>query len=197
MRWTPPRTQLDALGLDGDRLVLAGLGYVESISGEFSPKGNANHCWQWMRLDFGQSVVCKRRARPSSMAQGNLPLPSREPRPSPPPQRHNEKKASASQQRLFEERKDMADVVGQSRERSQTIDELSSEAIRSGFEPSIIGRHLLGLAEGPHGVEKAIAYASIIAKAKLARLQTQKRQSASDAATAIVKDASGGEPRSE
>lgn len=194
MRWTPPRTQLDALVLHGDRLVLAGLGYAESISEEFRPRGKADHCWQWMKLDFGQSVVGKRRARPSTMAQGNMPLPSREPRPASSSERHNDKKTAATQQRLFEARRDMEDVAGQTRERTKSIDELSAEAIRSGFEPSLIGRHLLGLAEGTHGVEKAIAYASIIAKAKLARVQTQKRQTAAEPPTPAVKDASAGEP---
>jgi hypothetical protein len=49
------------------------------------------------------------------------------------------------------------------------IDELSRQAINSQFAPSIIGEHILLLSSLPHGVEKAIAYAAIIAKARLAR----------------------------
>jgi hypothetical protein len=49
------------------------------------------------------------------------------------------------------------------------IDELSRQAINSQFVPSIIGEHILLLSSMPHGVEKAIAYSAIIAKARLAR----------------------------
>jgi len=49
------------------------------------------------------------------------------------------------------------------------IDDLSKRAINSQFDPSIIGQHILLLSSLPQGVEKAIAYAAIIAKARLAR----------------------------
>jgi hypothetical protein len=51
-----------------------------------------------------------------------------------------------------------------------TLDELTGEAIRSGFNAELIGKHLLAFAEIPDGIEKALAYAAIIIKARRARL---------------------------
>lgn len=50
------------------------------------------------------------------------------------------------------------------------IDALSSEAIKS-FDPVLIGRHLLLIAEQPNGVTLATGYASIVAKARATRLR--------------------------
>ncbi|QCI15511.1 ADP-ribosylglycohydrolase family protein [Pseudomonas putida] len=50
------------------------------------------------------------------------------------------------------------------------IDALSSEAIKS-FDPELIGRHLLLIAEHPNGVTLATGYASIVAKARATRLR--------------------------
>lgn len=194
LRWAPPRTQLDSLGVHGDRLVLAGLGYAEATSGEFRPRGKADHYYQWIKLDFGQSVVGKRRSRPVAMAATNLPVPSREPRPASSVQRQNAKKMPVTQQRLFEGRKNMEDPDRQSTDRSKQIDQLSTEAIRSGFDPLLIGKHLLMLAEGPNGIERAIGYASIIAKAKLARAQTQKKQSDGESPAPAAKETATSEP---
>ena len=194
LRWAPPRTQLDSLGAHGDRLVLAGLGYAEATSGEFRPRGKADHYYQWIKLDFGQSVVGKRRSRPAAMAATDLPVPSRKPRPASSVQRQNAKKMPVTQQRLFEGRKNMEDPDRQSADRSKQIDQLSTEAIRSGFDPLLIGKHLLMLAEGPNGIERAIGYASIIAKAKLARAQTQKRQSDGESPAPTAKETSASEP---
>ena len=50
-----------------------------------------------------------------------------------------------------------------------SIDKLTSEAIRRGFDEKLIGKHLLLLAQQPDGIERAIAYVSIIVKALKAR----------------------------
>ena len=56
------------------------------------------------------------------------------------------------------------------------LDVLTTEAIRSGFKEEIIGRHLLLLATAPNGLELAIGYASVIAKARKARVDAQERK---------------------
>lgn len=50
-----------------------------------------------------------------------------------------------------------------------TVDELTKESIRSGFDELVVGRNLLRLLDGPNAIEKAIGYAAIIAKAKVSR----------------------------
>lgn len=50
-----------------------------------------------------------------------------------------------------------------------SIDQLTDEAIRSGFDPETIGRHLLMLADNNAGVERSIAYTAIVSKARITR----------------------------
>jgi len=57
--------------------------------------------------------------------------------------------------------------------RQRTLDELTTEAIKAGFNYGIIGKHVMELAERSDGIELAIAYVAVIAKAKKARLQAQ------------------------
>ncbi|RDH91092.1 MAG: hypothetical protein DIZ77_11840 [endosymbiont of Seepiophila jonesi] len=52
-----------------------------------------------------------------------------------------------------------------------TVDKKTQEAIQSGFDESLIGKHLLDFAADPEGIEKAIGYTAIIIKAKRTRLQ--------------------------
>ena len=51
---------------------------------------------------------------------------------------------------------------------------MTSEVIRSGFDEKLIGEYLLRLAEGDRGIELAVAFASIIAKARKARFVRQR-----------------------
>ena len=51
-----------------------------------------------------------------------------------------------------------------------TIDEATDFLIKSNFNEKEVGRYLLSLASEKDGIEKAIAFASIIVKARRARL---------------------------
>ncbi|WP_439821002.1 ADP-ribosylglycohydrolase family protein [Pseudomonas sp. HLG18] len=53
------------------------------------------------------------------------------------------------------------------------LDTLTNEAIK-GFDPEVIGRHLLFLAEQPNAISLSIAYTSIVIKARSARLKHRK-----------------------
>ena len=57
---------------------------------------------------------------------------------------------------------------------SPSVDKMTSEVIRSGFDEKLIGEYLLRLAEGDRGIELAVAFASIIAKARKARFVRQR-----------------------
>ena len=56
-----------------------------------------------------------------------------------------------------------------------SVNDLTDEAIRSNFEPAVIGKHLLKFAEQPSGIELAIAYSAIILKARQARLNRDRK----------------------
>lgn len=159
LKWQAPRTQLDAVGKDGEDLYVAGLGPANPIGEEIGGRGKDETIWQWLEMGFGQTILAKRRknlrpvspenvSRPApktiAMTTNNMPL----------------------QTSIFDVQKhqERESNIGE-----KSIDDMSSEAIRSGFDPALIGAQLLELADRKGGIELVIAYSAIIAKAKAAR----------------------------
>ena len=70
--------------------------------------------------------------------------------------------------------KSLPKQVTQVVKRTTNLDQLTNEAINSGFNEALIGHHILKLSEQSDGIEKAGIYAGIIAKAKIARLRSKK-----------------------
>jgi hypothetical protein len=58
----------------------------------------------------------------------------------------------------------------------RTVHEITDAVIAADFAPEAIGRGLLELADRRHGVELAGQYAAILAKARLSRLDRQRRR---------------------
>jgi hypothetical protein len=124
----------------------------------------------------GQSVFAKRRETPNVLAEGNAPLPctllSRE----------VVSKTKAANQQIprsrHPEQRDLIDRGDSGKHIEKTlpvsIDQLTGDAIKSDFDEELIGKHLMILALGPNGIEHAVAYASILVKARMARLQSAK-----------------------
>jgi hypothetical protein len=61
LHWTAPRSQADALLQGPDSLVVAGLGVATALDGEPLRSPGGDFHWQWVGLDFGQSLFIKRR----------------------------------------------------------------------------------------------------------------------------------------
>jgi len=207
LKWLPPRSQSDSVGMIGNRLAVAGLAFADPVGDVFkSAKGD--HVWQWLRLDFGQTILCKQR----------IPLPELSKSAYPASVRTSEDYSTRGQLNsptqkssgdLFQEnafqmsspstttstlrenssafRGEMREVAKQDKNKSPipansdrnvgyhpNLDELTDKAIRSGFDPKIIGIDLLSFAERPNGIELAIAYTAIIVKARAARLRANK-----------------------
>ena len=194
MQWQPPKTQLDVVGLNQAGLLVAGLGLAKPISEEYvSPRSEAS--WQWLQLAFGQRILCKRRSNASLVHTENyaakyelngkrIKLSSAD----------NERSANrklAAESDLFRKSDEGASAdVAIDRESNQdffkdrwvksvapelarvpTLNEITDEAIRSGFNERVIGAQLLRFAEEPDGLEKAVGYAAVIVKARAARLK--------------------------
>lgn len=147
--WVPPKTFSDAVLSHGDHFWLCGLGRAIAISEEIESKGN-DAVWQWLRTDFGQTFLAKRRRAPENHSMTS------------------DKRRS----NIITKKQDHLSLFPpkpSTESRPRSIDELTREAIASNFSPDLVGRHLVDLATGQDGVERAIAYAAIIAKARLAR----------------------------
>ena len=174
--WHPPKTQLDGVGRINDALALAGLAKAKELEPPLESRKKEDAVWQWLRLEFGQSVFAKRRETPNVLAEGNAPLPctlvSRE----------VVSKTKAANQQIprsrYPEQRDLIDRGDSGKHIEKTlpvsIDQLTGDAIKSDFDEELIGKHLMILALGPNGIEHAVAYASILVKARMARLQSAK-----------------------
>jgi hypothetical protein len=177
MKWSPPTTQGDAVGTRENSYFIAGLGRAEPI-GEVWANSEAE--WQWLKLEFGQTVLAKRRPRPRELRGADLPvqqppenqLSRDEPYLFSVPHHSKEKGKAMGRRESFQS--------GEHRSRSsdapiKSLDELSDWVIRENFAPEIIGRALLNAAQGSNPVDRAAALAAIIAKAVDARRRRSAR----------------------
>ncbi|MBB5417079.1 ADP-ribosylglycohydrolase family protein [Paraburkholderia atlantica] len=149
LKWTAPRAQRDAWLVTDEGPALAALGPVEPFGEIYSPEKGTDMSWQWCRTSFGQTLLAKRK-------------PAKEVRESTPPSR-TALAAPASETKQHEPQRRGTDDA------KDSIDALTQRCINSGFDAALVGETLLRLSSGEYGVEHAVAFAAIIAKAKLAR----------------------------
>jgi len=199
-RWIPPKTQLDVVGLHGNKIAVAGLGIATAYGDEFSPPARKSETvWQWLSLSFGQSILSKRRVHIRGLPLGNIPtqgyLPSLKvhnpdyksgkfkseyviPLDIPLEGAHQDKPRLGCPGNPRIEQHNLLQFNPQTgasdNDRESDVDLLTKQAIDSGFNEGTIGNHILNLSRREGGVNQAIGYAAIIAKAIAAR-QRQKR----------------------
>lgn len=149
LRWVPPKNQVDSWVAGSGKAMLNGLGRVSLIGSPYSStKGDL--LWQWCSLPFGQTVLAKRRKGFEDKVQ-EPEFPQRDlltNRPVAPRIETIEEPAQAT---------------------PTSIDALTTRCIKANFAPTVIGESLLALINGDTGIENAIAFVAIIAKARLAR----------------------------
>ncbi|WP_246024206.1 ADP-ribosylglycohydrolase family protein [Azospirillum ramasamyi] len=187
LHWSPPETQADAVVRVENDLALRGLGRLTPIGNEVE---QGAFLWQWMRIDFGQTVLAKRRSGAVPVGVRNwLPVESirqsRAVAPSAPESNNNAQQSlNITQASLPFASKSAADSVVNVRQASTdaenykkrsdrrpvgSIDELTQEAIKSGFDPYVVGTNMMRIIRSRGSVEDAIAFAAIIAKAVISR----------------------------
>lgn len=167
-RWLPPTRQTGSVGLNGRGFALAGLGPLEPVGCEYAAGDNV---WEWFTLSFGQTILTKRRAIVKDKLGGSQ-LPGE--RQASAPQKTTVP-AVKSQESLFEERKEDAykpreqfEATGYPAEKSG-IDYWTDIVIRHEFDSLTLGQVFNRVLEETRSADSAVAFAAIIAKAKLAR----------------------------
>lgn len=166
--WVAPANQSDAVAAFDNGVALAGLGGLRKSSKEFISKDSI---WQWFELSYGQSILAKRRkTNINKMHQSQMPT-----------QRQilsSGNRVAATPKQLGLENIMQKEVTDQNtsenhheREVFEGIDHATSEVIKSGFDDRIFGRLLNLCIEDANNIESAVAFVSIIAKAKLVRKQ--------------------------
>ncbi len=177
--WKPPTRQSVAVGRYEDGFALAGLGPVKPIGPEI---GEGEDVWQWMEMPFGQSIIAKRKAVVrSSIKRDQLPgfsavssKPSIEDiaiQNTTAKTRKNKPTDQASLP-LLEPVEEFAASDGtktRSRRVTLSVDELTNRVIAANFDSQVIGQAFNDCLDDSNSIESAIAFAAIIAKAKLVR----------------------------
>jgi ADP-ribosylglycohydrolase len=168
--WTSPKAQLDAVTADGDQLHLVGLGPAGVVEQVLRETGKPPGTWEWLRLWFGQQILVRRRPRPGALSE------SHRVQQTPTYMTAATAARDPGQLALHE---DTAPATG-ARQPLDLLDlhELTDVIIDSDFNEQVIGEAFLALARRPGGVDDAIGFAAIIAKAIAARQDRQRRRSA-------------------
>lgn len=167
-RWSPPTRQTASVGLGDQGYALAGLGPLDPVGSEY-PAGDA--VWQWFALPFGQTILAKRRAVVNDKVEGSQ-LPGK--RQAPVPARSAGTPAKENQASLFDERrqevvKAQAPVETPSLPVKSGIDYWTDVVIQHEFDDLTLGRVFNRLLKETGSVDSVVAFAAIIAKAKLTR----------------------------
>jgi ADP-ribosylglycohydrolase len=157
LKWTPPANQGDAVGEFKGRLTLAGLGFVTRSGSSYEQSGKGAATWQWLQLEFGQTVLAKRKERPVNLPPSSVPIVQR--------------RSDGRQEDLFGKpeilapgRKRTTEVREPLSTADMPIDELMVQITTSEFDPLLIGKVLLNLALQPNGIDRAVAAAALISR---------------------------------
>ena len=173
--WQPPKTALDCVGSNNGKFELAGFGGLSALSEEFgaTQKGTV---WQWFQLDFGQTIVCKRRSSPKALSTTNSKVTA-----------SKQMKANESRSLMDDRDKPASPPRGNDLFTTTTtpvrhsiavdqaapisLDQLTDSVIRSNFEPSTIGLAILRMCNEENAIELSLAFSAIIVKARRARMR--------------------------
>lgn len=169
--WSVPNSSLDFVGIKDGKITLPPFGVVKPISEEFRSNSTDNYqyFYQWMVSEFNQSFLVKRRntstlkdVKPESLPVESKNFSKRVESTAPRQQQieipvdYRTQSKKASEQNAVED----SDTLD--------LDSITSEAIKSNFDERLIGSHLLHISS-VMGVNGAIAYSAIIAKAVISR----------------------------
>lgn len=174
-RWSPPANQLAAVGQIGDSVAMAGLGLIKAEGEEYR---SGDSIWQWYRLPFGQTVLAKRKATLLKVPEDQVPGVVANPKNGPGP-KARDSHAGQGVLSFDESHKDMADAPKQDIRHKEggswSLDRATDEAIRSNFDPVVVGTLLNRCLDDTESIEQVIAFAAILGKARLARRRRYER----------------------
>jgi ADP-ribosylglycohydrolase len=187
IEWQPPRSQIEAVTVGANSLIVAGLGEAIPRSQQYA-LARSETSWQWLELSFGQTILCKRRTDLPRTSSNHIVGYAKAPDKNKDLQKEALHSASLNragpvvgQRSIWKElelerpepkvdRQNLRTAMKPSPE-PELLDEMTDRVIRSGFSPVEIGRQFLALADLPNGLELSIGYAAVIVKARKARLK--------------------------
>ncbi len=183
LHWQPPTAANDAVGVFDGRPSIAGLG-AGTETGDPYYKERPEAMWRWISMSYGQTVLAKTKkelptlpasamprsgsARSTMTREERLPLFVESNEHSRRIHRPGSEVTNVERDRpRAAERADMA---------TGSLHEVTRIIIDRGFPPDLLGKTLLRFADSEDGIERAVAFASIIAKARISRLGTRRER---------------------
>lgn len=164
LKWGAPKTQSEAWIHTGKDAELAGLGALQRMGPEFSSPRGPGLIYQWCELPFGQTILAKRKSRRNekTVKAERIGAPSQAVQPG---------VSKVANESLVVESVDAPQTQnhGDTADKNISLDQRTRVCIKGNFDPQMLGENLLAVIKGSEGIEQAIAFAAIIAKAKIAR----------------------------
>jgi ADP-ribosylglycohydrolase len=156
LKWRPPKTLADVVGLLNGRIAVAGLGPAREEGEPFAGQGRPGGMWQWLHLHFGQHLLVKR--RPDLMPLPDYALPRQRPvRPE-----QIQLPTAASEPQL-----------------PATVEAAVEFLARRDFDPRLAMQLLRQFANEEHGVTKAGLFGALVAQALQQKNDDRRRSRAS------------------
>lgn len=165
--WRPPTTQASAVAVGDAGFVLRGLGPLVPVSKEIS---NGEDVWQWMELEFGQTILAKRRSSGIASADaGQLPGSKRHDLIQSTAIKNSSNSSNPSDEGDSGGSQRSLDLRGESQQNlfkeacaGESVESIIREIEKSGFDARTLGEALLGLMSRSPGVEYPVALTSLI-----------------------------------
>jgi ADP-ribosylglycohydrolase len=157
--WRAPRRPMDFVGTKNGKWFLAGLGEIHKCPHVNAPVTSGEFVWEWFELPFGQKVLLKHRKEPFGIADEMIPLFGNGQHMS-----SGENRRPATHTHTSRPAKPVTHNAI-----ALSVNQAADDVIRSSFDPKLIGSWLLQFADEADGVDKAVAFSAITAKARNAR----------------------------
>jgi hypothetical protein len=168
--WQPPESQIDTLGQYEGKWILQGLGQASPVGTPIGKRNKSPIIWQWFKLNFGQTILARRRTNANLVSEKALPVSQIIDETSEKSKRIRSvpgKETKSYQQPSLWENIASTDTI----EKKLTVDSAVAIAIKSRLKDNVVGSLLLQLSDQEDGIHKAVTFAEIIAKARAARLK--------------------------
>ncbi len=174
LHWNLPKSTIDFVGqLNNKEVALYGLGIINPL-GEAITQKNAtgSQYWRFYKASFNQTLLLKHREKLSNISPQSVPPNGIEDE-----SMQLKDTFTKSEGVLINETPHFWPTRPQKQTQTNlpleqgTLDRITDHIIKNGFNEKDIGKQLLSYAAEEDGLEKAIGFASIIVKAKKARLR--------------------------
>ncbi len=169
LSWTPPSNQLDVLQTTPNGMRFSALGEVTPFGNEVAGENNTT-MWQWFKSSYGQSFLIKHRPIPKHSDNTNDTFIGK--------YRNNIIQKDNNKEEIKSNRvnkdnnspnKDNNILYNVEIKPPNTIDEALDAVIKARFNSNVLGEMFLKILDSDDNVERCIAFAALVAKARLVR----------------------------